>query len=141
MKPCLMDSGFLYALIDDTDRYSIAVKRALESIYEEIVLPIPAITETAYFISKNLGAFAHADFIHGLPEMNVIFEAPTPEDYVRSAEILRKYDDANIDFVDSLHRCNGRTPAYHENSYDRPPTFRNFHAEQLRFVRNSAVDL
>lgn len=101
MKPCLMDSGFLYALIDDTDRYSIAVKRALESIYEEIVLPIPAITETAYFISKNLGAFAHADFIHGLPEMNVIFEAPTPEDYVRSAEILRKYDDANIGFVDA----------------------------------------
>ena len=101
MKRCLMDSGFLYALIDDTDRYSIAVKRALESIYEEIVLPIPAITETAYFISKNLGTFAHADFIHGLPEMNVIFEAPTPEDYVRSAEILRKYNDANIDFVDA----------------------------------------
>ena len=101
MKPCLMDSGFLYALIDETDRYSIAVKRTLELIYEEIILPIPAITETAYFISKNLGTFAHADFIHGLPEMNVIFEAPTPEDYVRSAEILRKYNDANIDFVDA----------------------------------------
>ncbi len=56
MKSCLMDSGFLYALIDETDRYNIAVKPALESIYEEIVLPIPAITETAYFVSKNLGA-------------------------------------------------------------------------------------
>jgi predicted nucleic acid-binding protein len=27
---------------------------------------------------------------------------PTAEDYKRSAEILRKYNDANIDFVDAV---------------------------------------
>lgn len=33
MKPCLMDSGFLYALIDESDRHSKACKKALETIY------------------------------------------------------------------------------------------------------------
>ncbi len=50
--------------------------KEIAAFVEEIVLPIPAITETAYFVSKNLGAFAHADFVHGLPDMNVNFEAP-----------------------------------------------------------------
>ncbi len=102
MKPCLMDSGFLYALIDDTDSHSQTVKKALEEIYEEVMLPVPAITETAHFVSKNLGVQALANFLENLPDMNVIFETPTAEDYRRAAEILRKYNDANIDFVDAV---------------------------------------
>ncbi len=34
--------------------------------------------------------------------MNVLFETPTVEDYRRAAEVLRKYNDANIDFADAL---------------------------------------
>ena len=101
MKPCLMDSGFLYALIDETDVYSRKVKAALETIYEEIIFPVPAITETCYFISKNLGLEKTAAFLEDLPQMNLILETPTAEDYRRTAEILRKYNDANIDFVDA----------------------------------------
>ncbi len=102
MKPCLMDSGFLYALIDDADRHSKSVKNALREIYERVVLPVPVVTEAAYFVRKNMGAAALADFVESLPEMNVVFETPLAEDYRRAAEILRKYDDANIDFVDAV---------------------------------------
>ena len=101
MKPCLMDSGFLYALIDGSDRHSKACKNALETIYEEVIFPVPAVTETAYFISKNLSPLALANFLDDLPEMNLILETPTAEDYLRTAEIIRKYNDANIDFVDA----------------------------------------
>ncbi len=102
MKPCLMDSGFLYALIDETDSHSRTVRNSLQTIYEEVILPIPAITETAHFVLKNLGAAALANFAEDLPEMNVVFETPTGETYRRTAEIIRKYDDANIDFVDAV---------------------------------------
>ena len=102
MIPCLMDSGFLYALIDETDSHSRAVKNSLRKVYEEVILPVPAITETAHFVLKNLGAAALANFSENLPEMNVIFETPLAEDYKRAAEILRKYNDANIDFVDAV---------------------------------------
>lgn len=97
-----MDSGFLYALIDETDSHSRTVRNSLQTIYEEVILPIPAITETAHFVLKNLGAAALANFVEDLPEMNVVFETPTGETYRRTAEIIRKYDDANIDFVDAV---------------------------------------
>lgn len=102
MKPCLMDSGFLYALVDETDSHSKAVKNSLHDIYEQVILPVPAITETAHFVSKNLGVAALADFLESLPEMGVVIETPTAEDYKRAAAILRKYNDANIDFIDAL---------------------------------------
>jgi len=102
MKPCLMDSGFLYALVDETDSHSRTVRNSLQKVYEEVILPVPAVTETARFILKNLDATALANFLENLPEMNVIFETPTVEDYKRAAEILRKYNDANIDFVDAV---------------------------------------
>lgn len=102
MKPCLMDSGFLYALVDETDSHSRTVRNSLQEVYEEVILPVPAVTETAHFVLKNLGVAALANFLEGLPEMNVIFETPLAEDYKRAAEILRKYNDANIDFVDAV---------------------------------------
>lgn len=67
MNPCLMDSGFLYALVDETDSHSRAVKNSLQTVYEEVILPVPAITETAHFVSKNLGATALANFLEDLP--------------------------------------------------------------------------
>lgn len=93
--------GFFYALIDETDVHNQNVKNALQTIYEEIIFPVPAITETAYFISKNLGVETLATFLEDLPKMNLLLETPTAGDYKRAAEILRKYDDANIDFVDA----------------------------------------
>ena|SRR5437868_9485154 len=96
-----MDSGFLYALIDDADAHNLAVRSALEAVFEKPILPVPAITETAYFVAKYLGPTAHADFIQSIPDMKIVLEIPTDDDYLRSGEILRKYNDANIDFVDA----------------------------------------
>lgn len=102
MTPCLIDSGFLYALIDKADQHATPVNSAIQTVFEAIILPVPAITETAYFVSKNLGARALAEFINGLDEMNMIIECPSATDYLRSAEILGEYNDAKIDFVDAL---------------------------------------
>ena len=85
MNSCLIDSGFLYALIDEGDQHSLQVKTSLETVFEEIVLPVPAITEVAYFVLKNLGPNALASLIYGLNEMNLIIESPLPDDYIRSA--------------------------------------------------------
>ena len=101
MKPCLMDSGFLYALIDRSDRHSPEVTAAAEAVFEEVILPVPAITEVAHFVSKNLGFTALAEFVGGLKEMKLTIQAPAPEDYLRASMIIRKYGDANIDFVDA----------------------------------------
>jgi predicted nucleic acid-binding protein len=100
MTSYLLDTGFLYADIDRTDNRHLDVKGAIERIRGNVILPVPVITETTYFLSRNLGLKAVAQFLDNLEVSGFIVENPTPEDYVRSAEILRKYNDAKIDFVD-----------------------------------------
>jgi predicted nucleic acid-binding protein len=102
MTEYLLDSGFLYASIDNSDRHHEAVDAVTASLRGRVILPIPAITEATYFISANLGVEALAKFLDSLTEDIFVLETPTMEDYIRSAEILRKYNDANLDFVDSL---------------------------------------
>jgi len=102
MTSYLLDSGFLYATIDTSDTHHAAVKTATERIRGAVLLPIPAITETAHFLAKNKGLDSLAKFLTDLPASSIDLIAPTAEDYIRSAEILTKYNDANIDFVDVL---------------------------------------
>jgi len=98
----LLDSGFVYAQLNGKDQWHERVSKATEIAEREpIILPVPAITEIAYLLRRDLGADAAAYFIETLNETNIVLENPTAEDYTRSAEILRKYNDANIDFVDA----------------------------------------
>lgn len=101
MTHYLLDSGFLYASLDSTDVHHVAVTKASRMIRGNVLLPIPAITETAHFVGKNLGSRRLADFTFGLSESEFELISPATSDFVRSAEILRKYNDANIDFVDA----------------------------------------
>lgn len=99
----LLDSGFLYAQLNGKDDFhgqvSVAAKIAER---EPIILPIPVITEVTYLLQRDIGIKAVAAFLDNLSETDFILETPLAEDYRRSAEILRKYDDANIDFVDAV---------------------------------------
>ena len=98
----LLDSGFVYAQLNGKDDWHQKVSDATKiAELEPIILPVPAITEIAYLLRRDLGVEAAAYFIETLNETNLVLENPTAEDYIRSAEILRKYNDANIDFVDA----------------------------------------
>jgi len=102
MTDYLLDSGFLYASIDESDKHHESVKDAARRIRGNIILPVPAITETAYFLSKNKSIEEVAKFLDSLSVTKFQLETPTAEDYKRAAAILRKYNDANIDFVDAV---------------------------------------
>lgn len=102
MTDYLLDSGFLYADIDSDDRHHSAVRAITANLRGNIILPIPAITETAYFVSLNLGQRSLAKFLEDIVAAGFAFEIPVPADYLRAAEIIRKYMDANLDFVDAL---------------------------------------
>jgi predicted nucleic acid-binding protein len=98
----LLDSGFLLASLNSSEAEHQATIEVLKGIREPIVLPIPAITEVAYLLARDIGNDAATDFISSLAATELILEAPLAEDYVRSAEILRQYADASLDFVDAL---------------------------------------
>jgi predicted nucleic acid-binding protein len=98
----LLDSGFLLASLNSSEAKHHATIAVLQRIREPIVLPVPAVTEVAYLLARDVGNDAAADFISSLANTELILETPLPEDYLRSAEILRQYGDANLDFVDAL---------------------------------------
>ena len=98
----ILDSGFVYAQLNGKDDWHQRVSEVtLAAEREAIFLPIPAITEISFLLQRDLGIESVADFVETLADTSVILEVPTPEDYVRSSHILRKYNDANIDFVNA----------------------------------------
>lgn len=98
----LLDSGFLFASLNASEAEHQATIRVLEDIREPIVLPVPAITEVAYLLARDIGNEAAADFVASLATTELTLETPLQEDYMRSSEILRQYADANLDFIDAL---------------------------------------
>lgn len=63
---------------------------------------IPAITEVAYLLARDISNEAAADFIASLAATELTLEISRQEDYSHSAEILRQYSDAKPDFVDTM---------------------------------------
>jgi predicted nucleic acid-binding protein len=98
----LLDSGFLLASINSSEAEHQATIAVLETIREPIILPVPAVTEVAYLLARDVGNDAASDFVSSLADTQLILETPLAADYLRSSEILRQYADANLDFVDAL---------------------------------------
>lgn len=98
----LLDSGFLFASLNTSEADHEATIRVLKSIRESIVLPVPAITEVAFLLARDIGQDAASEFVASLATTELTLETPLNDDYSRSAEILRQYSDAKLDFVDAL---------------------------------------
>jgi predicted nucleic acid-binding protein len=62
----LLDSGFLFASLNASESEHQATIRVLENIREPIVLPVPAITEIAYLLARDINNEAAADFVASL---------------------------------------------------------------------------
>lgn len=97
----LLDSGYLYARLNGKDASHEAVSAVVPTRSEPVILPIPAITEVTFLLQRDLGKHAVWEFIDALNETDIRLEPPTAIDYKRAAEVLRNYNDANIDFVDA----------------------------------------
>lgn len=98
----LLDTGFLYASLNDVERQHDATLNIIHGIREDIVLPVPAITELVYLLKRDLGAGKAAEFVASLAATPLTLENPQPDDYRRAADIMRQYADAQVDFVDAI---------------------------------------
>ncbi len=98
----LLDTGVLYALLNDREKRHADVLEQMQRVHEPILLPTPVIGEVSYLILRDLGARPLADFVETLSKPAFGLVKPVVGDYSRAAEILRQYDDANIDYVDVM---------------------------------------
>ena len=97
----LVDTGALYALADETDRWHQPVKAFLERHPAPLILPVTVLPETCYLLNVYLGQEAERRFVASAARGELILEAVTPADLRRCLELLETYADVNIGIVDA----------------------------------------
>ena len=100
METVIADTGFIVALTNSSDSKHDLVKRVYLK-QQNILIPQTVLAEVAYLIGREAGIRNVATFLKGLSASRFSLIALTTEDILRIAEILEKYVDSRIDFVDA----------------------------------------
>jgi uncharacterized protein len=94
------DTGFVVALLNRSDiRHTDVV--AIYQQQQQILLPQTVLTEVAYLLGRDAGISTAIAFLRGIGASRFNLVALTDVDLERVAEILEKYADSRIDFVDA----------------------------------------
>jgi predicted nucleic acid-binding protein len=97
----LLDTGFLLAVLDADDDLHVSCTAALlnepQPLLPDVVLP-----ELAFMILRELGYPVLISFLQSIVRSELIVERATADDLDRTTEILAKYADSRVDFVDCV---------------------------------------
>ena len=98
----LVDTGFLYATLDKNDKHHQGVTNILSTLSDELFLPTSVLVELVYLLEARLGHSSMRLFLHQLEHSPFQFESITKADLSRIHELLEKYADMRLDFVDAV---------------------------------------
>jgi len=101
MPPILVDTGPLYAMADRDDDWHLRIVRFLERSRDELVVPVTVLPEAAYLLAAHLGPEAERKLVQSIVSGEMAVEELTLQDLRRTLELLRRYEDAQIGFVDA----------------------------------------
>lgn len=101
MPPILVDTGPLYAMADRDDDWHLRIVRFLERSRDELVIPVTVLPEAAYLLAAHLGPAAERKLVQSIVSGEMAVEELTLQDLGRALELLRRYEDARIGFVDA----------------------------------------
>ena len=97
----LLDTGFMLAVLDADDEFHQICTEALQSESQPL-LPDIVLPELAFMILRELGYSVLIRFLQALVRDELAIERMTGNDLARTTEILEKYADSRIDFVDCV---------------------------------------
>ena len=96
----VVDTGIFVAIADrDGPRHSASVE-ALRG-HRDVVVPAPVIPETAWLIEARLGPDAEVRFLTAVTGPKFQIVDPIPADYARAVELIARYADLGLGFVDA----------------------------------------
>lgn len=97
----ILDTSFLFALTDQSDRNHQRVLTVAQRASERLVLPVVVLPEICYLIASRLGHQAMHHFVASMTPDAVQVESMTTEELVRIKQILDIYTDNQLDFTDA----------------------------------------
>jgi predicted nucleic acid-binding protein len=108
----VVDSGFVYALLDDNDQYHRKAWSLLTNSRWDFRLPPEVLVEVFHNrITRRVSLHQSKEYViqqfaKGLrwvvEETSFRLETATPADYKQISELLQQYADAGIDYVDAI---------------------------------------
>ena len=101
MAAVLLDTSALYAIANRDDPHHDQLVERLRSDAPAVVVAQVVLPEICYLIASRRGAGAEADFMGGLISAGWRLEPATSGDLERAVELMRRYTDAAIGFVDA----------------------------------------
>lgn len=96
-----MDSGPLYAYVDQDDRHHQACLDLLLTHRGPLVVPTLVVTEVAYLIETRIGVEAEVRFLGDLASGVFATEPVAAGDWMRMAELVWEYRDLPLGTVDA----------------------------------------
>ncbi len=97
----IVDTGALYALVDKDDAWHSRVARWWTEANPAVVVPVTVLPEITYLLASRIGPAAEETFIDAVVNGEFPVEPLEGEDVQRAAELMRKYADLRIGFVDA----------------------------------------
>lgn len=97
----IYDTGFLLAVLNIEDELHESCIAAYEK-ENRAVLPEVVLPELDYMVMRDLGYEALVKFLLSIVAGDFILAATELRDLKRAAEILEKYADSRVDFVDCV---------------------------------------
>lgn len=99
-RQILLDSGFVYALLDKAQPDHKNVRAALQSAKAQPLVPDVTLTETAFLFNRTGGVPAVLRFLDAFVAMKLTLQPVIPEDLTRARQIMAAYPQARLDFLD-----------------------------------------
>jgi uncharacterized protein len=97
----LVDTGPLYAMADQDDGWHDRIREFLHTVPAQLIVPVTVLPEACYLISVHLGASAELHFVRSVQRGEVKVEFLRKEDLTRTVEVMDKYLDTDLGFVDA----------------------------------------
>jgi predicted nucleic acid-binding protein len=88
-------------MADRDDDWHYRTVRFLQLSRDEIIVPVSVLPEAAYLLAAHLGAKAEQRLVQSIVTGEMEVEELTIPDLRRSLELMRRYEDAQIGFVDA----------------------------------------
>lgn len=101
MSAVVVDTGPLVAVADRDDAHHRACVEWFDQHSGPVVVPAPVIVEVCWLLNTKVGPAAEAAFLAGLAGSDLHIEDLTTDDYRRASELVDRYADLDLGFVDT----------------------------------------
>ena len=96
MKPILVDTGVLYAMVDRDDSWHDRTIAFLNMAHRQLVIPLTVLPEACYLIASHLGEHVEVEFMQSVVRGEMKVEFLKRDDLTRTADVMAKYADAAL---------------------------------------------